>query len=169
MRIEELNNAALTFSQLYGNLNDKAADADFEQSLKEAKQAVDRLGEGLNGGTDSLEEMLSGKSEVKSFREKLVSKGAVAFVAEFNAEKIKEKLAAKKTELQRELGLDEQGIIGKSKDEIRRLNAVLEQRLEDYKKELLAQSQNNALTEKQQRLAASRSSSSLLGSALNLL
>ena len=96
MRIEELNNAALTFSQLYGNLNDKAADADFEQSLKEAKQAVDRLGEGLNGGTDSLEEMLSGKSEVKSFREKLVSKGAVAFVAEFNAEKIKEKLAAKK-------------------------------------------------------------------------
>jgi hypothetical protein len=169
MRIEELNNAALTFSQLYGNLNDKAADADFEQSLKEAKQAVDRLGEGLNGGTDSLEEMLSGKSEVKSFREKLVSKGAVAFVAEFNAEKIKEKLAAKKAELQKELGLDEQGIIGKSKDEIRRLNAVLEQRLEDYKKELLAQSQNNALTEKQQRLAASRSSSSLLGSALNLL
>ena len=169
MRIEELNNAALTFSQLYGNLNDKAVDADFEQSLKEAKQAVDRLGEGLNGGTDSLEEMLSGKSEVKSFREKLVSKGAVAFVAEFNAEKIKEKLAAKKAELQKELGLDEQGIIGKSKDEIRRLNAVLEQRLEDYKKELLAQSQNNALTEKQQRLAASRSSSSLLGSALNLL
>ncbi len=169
MRIEELNNAALTFSQLYRNLNDKAADADFEQSLKEAKQAVDRLGEGLNGGTDSLEEMLSGKSEVKSFREKLVSKGAVAFVAEFNAEKIKEKLAAKKAELQKELGLDEQGIIGKSKDEIRRLNAVLEQRLEDYKKELLAQSQNNALTEKQQRLAASRSSSSLLGSALNLL
>lgn len=169
MRIEELNNAALTFSQLYGNLNDKAADADFEQSLKEAKQAVDRLGEGLNGGTDSLEEMLSGKSEVKSFREKLVSKGAVAFVAEFNAEKIKEKLAAKKAELQKELGLDEQGIMGKSKDEIRRLNAVLEQRLEDYKKELLAQSQNNALTEKQQRLAASRSSSSLLGSALNLL
>nr|WP_314887228.1 hypothetical protein [uncultured Campylobacter sp.] len=169
MRIEELNNAALTFSQLYGNLNDKAADADFEQSLKEAKQAVDRLGEGLNGGTDSLEEMLSGKSEVKSFREKLVSKGAVAFVAEFNAEKIKEKLAAKKAELQKELGLDEQGIIGKSKDETRRLNAVLEQRLEDYKKELLAQSQNNALTEKQQRLAASRSSSSLLGSALNLL
>lgn len=169
MRIEELNNAVLTFSQLYGNLNDKAADADFEQSLKEAKQAVDRLGEGLNGGTDSLEEMLSGKSEVKSFREKLVSKGAVAFVAEFNAEKIKEKLAAKKAELQKELGLDEQGIIGKSKDEIRRLNAVLEQRLEDYKKELLAQSQNNALTEKQQRLAASSSSSSLLGSALNLL
>ena len=169
MRIEELNNAALTFSQLYGNLNDKAADADFEQSLKEAKQAVDRLGEGLNGGTDSLEEMLSGKSEVKSFKEKLVSKGAVAFVAEFNAEKIKEKLAAKKAELQKELGLDEQGIIGKSKDEIRRLDAVLEQRLEDYKKELLAQSQNNALTEKQQRLAASRSSSSLLGSALNLL
>ena len=169
MRIEELNNAVLTFSQLYGNLNDKAADADFEQSLKEAKQAVDRLGEGLNGGTDSLEEMLSGKSEVKSFREKLVSKGAVAFVAEFNAEKIKEKLAAKKAELQKELGLDEQGIMGKSKDEIRRLNAVLEQRLEDYKKELLAQSQNNALTEKQQRLAASRSSSSLLGSALNLL
>ena len=169
MRIEELNNAALTFSQLYGNLNNKAADADFEQSLKEAKQAVDRLGEGLNGGTDSLEEMLSGKSEVKSFREKLVSKGAVAFVAEFNVEKIKEKLAAKKAELQKELGLDEQGIIGKSKDEIRRLNAVLEQRLEDYKKELLAQSQNNALTEKQQRLAASRSSSSLLGSALNLL
>lgn len=169
MRIEELNNAALTFSQLYGNLNDKAVDADFEQSLKEAKQAVDRLGEGLNGGTDSLEEMLSGKSEVKSFKEKLVSKGAVAFVAEFNAEKIKEKLAAKKAELQKELGLDEQGIIGKSKDEIRRLNAVLEQRLEDYKKELLAQSQNNALTEKQQRLAASRSSSSLLGSALNLL
>lgn len=169
MRIEELNNAALTFSQLYGNLNDKAVDADFEQSLKEAKQAVDRLGEGLNGGTDSLEEMLSGKSEVKSFKEKLISKGAVAFVAEFNAEKIKEKLAAKKAELQKELGLDEQGIIGKSKDEIRRLNAVLEQRLEDYKKELLAQSQNNALTEKQQRLAASRSSSSLLGSALNLL
>ena len=169
MRIEELNNAALTFSQLYGNLNGKAADADFEQSLNEAKKAVDRLGEGLNGGTDSLEEMLSGKSEVKSFREKLVSKGAVAFVAEFNAEKIKEKLAAKKAELQKELGLDEQGIIGKSKDEIRRLNAVLEQRLEDYKKELLAQSQNNALTEKQQRLAASRSSSSLLGSALNLL
>ena len=159
MRIEELNNAALTFSQLYGNLNDKAVDADFEQSLKEAKQAVDRLGEGLNGGTDSLEEMLSGKSEVKSFKEKLISKGAVAFVAEFNAEKIKEKLAAKKAELQKELGLDEQGIIGKSKDEIRRLNAVLEQRLEDYKKELLAQSQNNALTEKQQRLAASRSSS----------
>ena len=169
MRIEELNNAALTFSQLYGNLNGKAADADFEQSLKEAKQAVDRLGEGLNGGTDSLEEMLSGKSEVKSFKEKLVSKGAVAFVAEFNAEKIKEKLAAKKAELQKELGLDEQGIIGKSKDEIRRLNAVLEQRLEDYKKELLAQSQNNALTEKQQRLAANRSSSSLLDSALNLL
>ena len=169
MRIEELNNAALTFSQLYGNLNGKVADADFEQSLNEAKKAGDRLGEGLNGGTDSLEEMLSGKSEVKSFREKLVSKGAVAFVAEFNAEKIKEKLAAKKAELQKELGLDEQGIMGKSKDEIRRLNAVLEQRLEDYKKELLAQSQNNALTEKQQRLAASRSSSSLLGSALNLL
>ena len=93
----------------------------------------------------------------------------MAFVAEFNAEKIKEKLAAKKAELQKELGLDEQGIIGKSKDEIRRLNAVLEQRLEAYKKALLAQSQNNALTEKQQRLAASRSSSSLLGSALNLL
>lgn len=167
MKIEDLNNATLLYSQFNG-LNGVSG-GDFEKSLDEARAALDRLGEGLNGGTKSLEEMLSGKNSVNDFRAKLSSVGAVAFMAEFNAAKIDEKLAAKRDELIKELGLDEQSVISKSKDEIKQLNDVLNQRLAAYKRELLAGSFNNTLYQKQQNLSSTKSSNSTLSSVLSLL
>lgn len=167
MKVEDLNSASLLYSQLYGNLSNSANASDFEESLKAAKEKVDSLGEGLNHGINSIDEMLNETSEVEKFKQDLTKMGAVAFMNSLNNTKIEAKIAAKKAELEKALGLDSKGIVGKSDSEIKALKQTLSDQLEAYKKQLLSEIQNNAIAEKQQKLANSGSSNLTLGAVLS--
>lgn len=109
-----------------------AKEGDFEQELKKATVQV----------------KTSKEPDVEGFKRTLTELGAAGFLSQMNEQKIQEKLRVKKEELMEALGLNTD--IKKSlRDE---LEAVLDDLLTKYEKELRASLQSNSLLEKQQSL-----------------
>ncbi len=73
---------------------------------------------------------------VDSFREKLLKLGSVAFLQEFNIEKIENMLREKEKELKAKLGLDDEN---KSAEEKSKLQNMLDEMMVNYKKQLYEQ------------------------------
>lgn len=104
--------------------------------------------------------------DVDSFRQNLTKMGSIKFISYLNELKIEEKVEAKRAELIKTLGLDEESAKSKSANEIKELLGVLEDMLEKFRKDLLARAQDNSLLEKQQKLARHASPLNL---ALNII
>ena len=121
-----------------------ANEGDFEKELKKATVQVKTTKE----------------PDVEGFKRTLTELGAAGYLSQMNEQKIQEKLRAKKEELMEALGLNTD--MKKSlRDE---LEAVLDELLTKYEKELRASLQSNSLLEKQQALQ--NKNPSMLGSAL---
>ena len=121
-----------------------AKGADFEKELKKAVEPIKTAKE----------------PDVEGFKKTLTQLGAAGFLSQMNEQKIQEKLRVKKEELMEALGLNTD--MKKSlRDE---LEAVLDELLTKYEKELRASLQSNSLLEKQQALQ--NKNPSMLGSAL---
>lgn len=129
---------------------------DFEKYLKDT-----------NSNFDNINSKIS--MDLDKFKQNLINLGAAAFLSQLNQSKIEEKIAAKKEELIKTLGLDEEGLKNKGKDEILELKNILEDLLEQFKKDLLASLQNNSLLQKQQRLSSASQNGSPLSSILQKL
>ncbi len=124
-----------------------AKDGDFERELKVATKAIKTTKE----------------PDVEGFKKTLTELGAAGFLSQMNEQKIQEKLRAKKEELMEALGLN-----ADMKQSLRsELEAVLDELLAKYKKELRASLQSNSLLEKQQSLQ--NKNSSMLGAALGIV
>lgn len=135
MKIEDINSIISTL----GTVANSARIGDFDQELSKALV--------------SQNQKLSDDSKIGSveeFRDKLTKYGSYAFLNILNAEKINEKIEQKRQELKELLGLNDTKNL--SKDKIAYLNKILEDSLDDYKKELLAKLQNNAILEKAQNI-----------------
>ncbi|ASM35343.1 response regulator [Campylobacter sputorum subsp. bubulus] len=135
MKIEDINSIISTL----GTVANSARIGDFDQELSKALV--------------SQNQKLSDDSKIGSveeFRDKLTKYGSYAFLNILNAEKINEKIEQKRQELKELLGLNDTKNL--SKDKIADLNKILEDSLDDYKKELLAKLQNNAILEKAQNI-----------------
>lgn len=104
--------------------------------------------------------------DVESFRQNLTKMGALKFISYLNELKIEEKVEAKRAELIKTLGLDEESAKNKSASEIKELLGMLEDMLEKFRRELIAKLQDNSLLEKQQKLAKNGSP---LSFALNII
>jgi len=124
-----------------------AKGADFEKELKKATVQV----------------KTSKEPDVDGFKRTLTELGAAGFLSQMNEQKIQEKLRVKKEELMEALGLNTD--MKKSlRDE---LEAVLDDLLTKYEKELRASLQSNSLLEKQQSLQ--NKNPSMLGSVLGIV
>ena len=124
-----------------------AKDGDFERELKVATKAIKTTKE----------------PDVEGFKKMLTELGAAGFLSQMNEQKIQEKLRAKKEELMEALGLN-----ADMKQSLRsELEAVLDELLAKYEKELRASLQSNSLLEKQQSLQ--NKNSSMLGAALGIV
>ena len=124
-----------------------AKDGDFERELKVATKAIKTTKE----------------PDVEGFKKTLTELGAAGFLSQMNEQKIQEKLRVKKEELMEALGLN-----ADMKQSLRsELEAVLDELLAKYKKELRASLQSNSLLEKQQSLQ--NKNSSMLGAALGIV
>lgn len=160
MEIKDLNAYLLSLQNLLNGVNANKNSAgfadDFEKYLKE-----------VNANFDDAKAVNS--ADIDKFKRNLTNLGAAGFINQLNQAKIEEKIAAKKEELMKVLGLDEEGIASKSGGEILELRAVLDELLAQFKKELLASMQNNSLLEKQQKLSANQTPSSPLSSILGIL
>ena len=100
---------------------------------------------------------------MEGFKRTLTELGAAGCVSQMNEQKIQEKLRIKKEELMEALGLNTD--MKKSlRDE---LEAVLEDLLTKYEKELRASLQSNSLLEKQQALQ--NKNPSMLGTVLGIV
>ncbi|WP_052137597.1 hypothetical protein [Campylobacter sputorum] len=135
MKIEDINSIISTL----GTVANSARIGDFDQELSKALV--------------SQNQKLSDDSKIGSveeFRDRLTKYGSYAFLNILNAEKINEKIEQKRQELKELLGLNDTKNL--SKDKIADLNKILEDSLDDYKKELLAKFQNNAILEKAQNI-----------------
>ena len=124
-----------------------AKGADFEKELKKAVEPIKTAKE----------------PDVEGFKKTLTQLGAAGFLSQMNEQKIQEKLRVKKEELMEALGLNTD--MKKSlRDE---LEAVLDDLLTKYEKELRASLQSNSLLEKQQSLQ--NKNPSMLGSVLGIV
>ena len=124
-----------------------AKDGDFERGLKVGTKAIKTTKE----------------ADVEGFKKTLTELGAAGFLSQMNEQKIQEKLRAKKEELMEALGLN-----ADMKQSLRsELEAVLDELLAKYEKELRASLQSNSLLEKQQSLQ--NKNSSMLGAALGIV
>ncbi|WP_169776970.1 hypothetical protein [Campylobacter mucosalis] len=102
-----------------------------------------------------LEKEQNFTQEVEQFRKNLSKFGASGYLAKLNEEKIEQKVAIKKAELMEKMGLNSENLKNPDKAE---LNAILEELLAEYKKELLTQAQNNTILERAQKLSNSKNS-----------
>lgn len=102
-----------------------------------------------------LEKEQNFTQEVEQFRKNLSKFGASGYLAKLNEEKIEQKVAIKRAELMEKMGLTSEDLKNPDKAE---LNAILEELLAEYKKELLAQAQNNTILERAQKLSNSKNS-----------
>jgi len=148
MTIEEQKFIQKILAELAQKVAEKSAKAanegDFEKELKKATVQV----------------KISKEPDVEGFKRTLTELGAAGYLSQMNEQKIQEKLRAKKEELMEALGLNTD--MKKSlRDE---LEAVLDELLTKYEKELRASLQSNSLLEKQQALQ--NKNPSMLGSAL---
>ena len=144
MTIEEQKFIQKILAELAQKSSKAAKEGDFEQELKKATVQV----------------KTSKEPDVEGFKRTLAELGAAGFLSQMNEQKIQEKLRAKKEELMEALGLNTD--MKKSlRDE---LEAVLDELLTKYEKELRASLQSNSLLEKQQALQ--NKNPSMLGSAL---
>jgi len=136
MTIEEQKFIQKILAELAQKAAEKSAkgakESDFEQELKKATVQV----------------KTSKEPDVEGFKRTLTELGAAGFLSQMNEQKIQEKLRIKKEELMEALGLNTD--MKKSlRDE---LEAVLDDLLTKYEKELRASLQSNSLLEKQQSL-----------------
>ena len=136
MTIEEQKFIQKILAELAQKAAEKSAkgakESDFEQELKKATVQV----------------KTSKEPDVEGFKRTLTELGAAGFLSQMNEQKIQEKLRVKKEELMEALGLNTD--MKKSlRDE---LEAVLDDLLIKYEKELRASLQSNSLLEKQQAL-----------------
>ncbi|WP_228568649.1 hypothetical protein [Campylobacter sputorum] len=149
MKIEDINSIISTL----GTVANSARIGDFDQELSKALVFQNqKLSDDSKIGS------------VEEFRDKLTKYGSYAFLNILNAEKINEKIEQKRQELKELLGLND--IKNLSKDKIADLNKILEDSLDDYKKELLAKFQNNAILEKAQNINSKNNSSNFTLSGL---
>ncbi|QCD45474.1 hypothetical protein [Campylobacter mucosalis] len=102
-----------------------------------------------------LEKEQNFTQEVEQFRKNLSKFGASGYLAKLNEEKIEQKVAIKRAELMEKMGLNSENLKNHDKAE---LNAILEELLAEYKKELLTQAQNNTILERAQKLSNSKNS-----------
>ncbi|WP_169752933.1 hypothetical protein [Campylobacter mucosalis] len=102
-----------------------------------------------------LEKEQNFTQEVEQFRKNLSKFGASGYLAKLNEEKIEQKVAIKRAELMEKMGLNSENLKNPDKAE---LNAILEELLAEYKKELLTQAQNNTILERAQKLSNSKNS-----------
>ena len=133
MTIEEQKFIQKILAELAQKAAEKSAkEGDFEKELKVATEAI----------------KTSKEPDVEGFKRTLTELGAAGFLSQMNEQKIQEKLRVKKEELMEALGLNTD--MKKSlRDE---LEAVLDDLLTKYEKELRASLQSNSLLEKQQSL-----------------
>ena len=144
MTIEEQKFIQKILAELAQKSAKAANEGDFEKELKKATVQV----------------KISKEPDVEGFKRTLTELGAAGYLSQMNEQKIQEKLRAKKEELMEVLGLNTD--MKKSlRDE---LEAVLDELLTKYEKELRASLQSNSLLEKQQALQ--NKNPSMLGSAL---
>ena len=144
MTIEEQKFIQKILAELAQKSAKAANEGDFEKELKKATVQVKS----------------SKEPDVEGFKRTLTELGAAGYLSQMNEQKIQEKLRAKKEELMEALGLNTD--MKKSlRDE---LEAVLDELLTKYEKELRASLQSNSLLEKQQALQ--NKNPSMLGSAL---
>ncbi|ASM38707.1 MAG: hypothetical protein SPI03_04840 [Campylobacter sputorum] len=149
MKIEDINSIISTL----GTVANSARIGDFDQELSKALVFQNqKLSDDSKIGS------------VEEFRDKLIKYGSYAFLNILNAEKINEKIEQKRQELKELLGLNDTKNL--SKDKIADLNKILEDSLDDYKKELLAKFQNNAILEKAQNINSKNNSSNFTLSGL---
>ena len=151
MTIEEQKFIQKILAELAQKAAEKSAkgakEGDFEQELKKATVQV----------------KTSKEPDVEGFKRTLTELGAAGFLSQMNEQKIQEKLRAKKEELMEALGLNTD--MKKSlRDE---LEAVLDDLLAKYEKELRASLQSNSLLEKQQALE--NKNPSMLGAVLGIV
>ncbi len=151
MTIEEQKFIQKILAELAQKAIEKSAKAakegDFEQELKKATVQV----------------KTSKEPDVEGFKRTLTELGAAGFLSQMNEQKIQEKLRVKKEELMEALGLNTD--MKKSlRDE---LEAVLDDLLNKYEKELRASLQSNSLLEKQQALQ--NKNPSMLGTVLGIV
>ena len=144
MTIEEQKFIQKILAELAQKSAKATNEGDFEKELKRAAEPV----------------KTSKEPDVEGFKRTLTEVGAAGFLSQMNEQKIQEKLRAKKEELMEALGLNTD--MKKSlRDE---LEAVLDELLTKYEKELRASLQSNSLLEKQQALQ--NKNPLMLGSAL---
>jgi len=148
MTIEEQKFIQKILAELAQKAAEKSAkEGDFEKELKVATEAI----------------KTSKEPDVEGFKRTLTELGAAGFLSQMNEQKIQEKLRVKKEELMEALGLNTD--MKKSlRDE---LEAVLDDLLTKYEKELRASLQSNSLLEKQQSLQ--NKNPSMLGSVLGIV
>ena len=148
MTIEEQKFIQKILAELAQKAAEKSAkEGDFEKELKVATEAI----------------KTSKEPDVEGFKRTLTELGAAGFLSQMNEQKIQEKLRVKKEELMEALGLNTD--MKKSlRDE---LEAVLDDLLTKYEKELRASLQSNSLLEKQQSLQ--NKNPSILGTVLGII
>jgi len=147
MTIEEQKFIQKILAELAQKSSKAANEGDFEKELKRAAEPV----------------KTSKEPDVEGFKRTLTELGAAGFLSQMNEQKIQEKLRAKKEELMEALGLNTD--MKKSlRDE---LEAVLDELLTKYEKELRASLQSNSLLEKQQALQ--NKNPSMLGTILGIV
>ena len=148
MTIEEQKFIQKILAELAQKAAEKSAkEGDFEKELKVATEAI----------------KTSKEPAVEGFKRTLTELGAAGFLSQMNEQKIQEKLRVKKEELMEALGLNTD--MKKSlRDE---LEAVLDDLLTKYEKELRASLQSNSLLEKQQSLQ--NKNPSILGTVLGIV
>jgi response regulator len=148
MTIEEQKFIQKILAELAQKAAEKSAkEGDFEKELKVATEAI----------------KTSKEPDVEGFKRTLTELGAAGFLSQMNEQKIQEKLRVKKEELMEALGLNTD--MKKSlRDE---LEAVLDDLLTKYEKELRASLQSNSLLEKQQSLQ--NKNPSILGTVLGIV
>lgn len=148
MTIEEQKFIQKILAELAQKAAEKSAkEGDFEKELKVATEAI----------------KTSKEPDVEGFKRTLTGLGAAGFLSQMNEQKIQEKLRVKKEELMEALGLNTD--MKKSlRDE---LEAVLDDLLTKYEKELRASLQSNSLLEKQQALQ--NKNPSMLGTVLGIV
>lgn len=157
MKIREINSLLSVFTQTRKNSNL----GDFSKELSLVSKTKDCK-------IHDEASVSSGKFDVNKFKDELVKYGSYAFLNALNAEKINEKIEQKRAELKEILGLND--IENINDDKISQLNKILEDMLNDYKKELNERIKNNAILEKAQNINSKHNISKInLSDLINLV
>ena len=149
----------------FSSLKNLASSSDLVKKSFNQNDNFEKYLQEINSNFNDLSNALD--KDIEKFRRDLTQLGAAGFVSYLNQSKIEEKIADKKEELIKILGLDEEGIKTKNESEILELKAILEDLLAQFKRELLSSLHNNSLLEKQQKLASQNPSP--LSSILEIL